>query len=76
MAKAMAMLWAVVFAATLAGCGSGAAVGAKCTENSECASGACGGTVDCGPHCVCTQDSDCPSGKKCGMTTDCGKQCN
>jgi len=32
--------------------------------------------IDCGPHCGCTHDSDCPSGQTCDPTTDCGKFCS
>ena len=55
--------------------GSGDPVGAPCNNDSDCASGICGGP-DCKGFCKCGKDSDCPVGQHCGATTDCGGACS
>jgi hypothetical protein len=70
----MKMLKVLAVVIGLGACGSGNA-GAPCTIDAECSSGKCGGTVDCGSHCLCSSDADCPSGKHCKTTIDCGPGC-
>ena len=68
---------ALVALSLLTACGSGSTLGTPCTKNSDCASGLCGGTIDCGgPVCECASDFDCPTGQKCEMSIDCGNQCH
>jgi hypothetical protein len=70
--------WPVLAAllGAVAACGaSNLPVGSPCSSNSECASSACDTTSDCSPHCVCVKDSDCPSGQRCTISTDCGSAC-
>lgn len=73
----MKPVWSLLVILALGACGSGdgAPAGAPCTSNPECASGRCGATADCGSHCLCSDDGDCPAGKHCQMTIDCGPGC-
>jgi len=75
----MRLMCAVLVAlVALGGCGQdNEPIGASCTSNDECASGACSPTI-LGAHaqsCHCAQDSDCPSGLVCRSTIDTGLQC-
>lgn len=76
----MKLVASIVFVSTLvvaAACGSGGKhVGDACAENSECASGTCGGGPTCTPRCVCNTDSDCSSGSRCVTGGACGASCS
>jgi hypothetical protein len=71
--RTLAAIVAVVMGLGACGPGGGNA-GAPCTSNAECSSNKCAG-IDCPMHCLCASDSDCPDGKHCMMTTDCGPGC-